>query len=106
MLCVNIGDDKIKIIDGKKSGGTIVVNKCYEIETKVGAMESGNIKDLMAFSQVLQECINAGAIKTTALIYVLDNPRVRSYPRLSPNCCRGARRLSSDPSLPPGTSIT
>ena len=76
MLSVCIGDDKIKIVDGKSSGGKIVVNKCYEIETKVGATESGNIKDLMAFSQVLQECINAGAIKNTTLTYVLDNPRV------------------------------
>lgn len=76
MLSVNVGDDKIKIVDGKMSGGKIIVNKCYEIETKVGAMESGNIKDLMAFSQVLQECINSGAIKNTNLTYVLDNPRV------------------------------
>ena len=76
MLCVNIGDDKIKIVDGKMSGGKIVVNKCYEIETKVGTMESGNIKDLMAFSQVLQECITSGGIKNTNLTYVLDNPRV------------------------------
>lgn len=76
MLCVNIGDDKIKIVDGKVSGGKIVVNKCYEIETKVGSMESGNIKDLMAFSQVLQDCINSGGIKNTTLTYVLDNPRV------------------------------
>ncbi|MBQ7712624.1 MAG: pilus assembly protein PilM [Clostridia bacterium] len=76
MLSINVGDDKIKIVDGKSSGGKIVVNKCYEIETKVGAMESGNIKDLMAFSQVLQECITSGAIKNTTLTYVLDNPRV------------------------------
>ena len=76
MLSVNLGDDKIKIVDGKMSGGKIIVNKCYEIETKVGAMESGNIKDLMAFSQVLQECINSGGIKNTNLSYVLDNPRV------------------------------
>ena len=76
MLCVNISDDKIKIVDGKMSGGKVVVNKCYEIETKVGSMESGNIKDLMAFSQVLQECINSGGIKNTDLTYVLDHPRV------------------------------
>ena len=76
MLSINVGDDKIKIIDGKSSGGKIIVNKCYEIDTKVGSMESGNIKDLMAFSQVLQECITSGGIKNTSLIYVLDNPRV------------------------------
>ena len=76
MLSINVGDDKIKIVDGKSSGGKVVVNKCYEIETKVGAMESGNIKDLMAFSQVLQECITSAAIKNTSLTYVLDNPRV------------------------------
>ena len=76
MLSINVGDDKIKIVDGKSSGGKVVINKCYEIETKVGAMESGNIKDLMAFSQVLQECITSGAIKNTSLTYVLDNPRV------------------------------
>ena len=76
MLSVNIGDDKIKIVDGKASGGKIVVNKCFEIETKVGAMESGNIKDLMAFTQVLQECINTGGLKASNLTYVLDNPRV------------------------------
>lgn len=76
MLSVNIGDDKIKIVDGKMSGGKVIVNKCYDIETKVGAMESGNIKDLMAFSQVLQDCINSGGIKGTNLNYVLDNPRV------------------------------
>ena len=76
MLCVNISDDRIKIVDGKFSGGRIIVNKCYEIDTKVGAMDSGNIKDLMAFSQVLQECITSGGIKNTNLTYVLDNPRV------------------------------
>ena len=76
MLCVNISDDRIKIVDGKKSGGKIIVNKCYEIETKAGSMESGNIKDLMAFSQVLQECITSGGIKNTDLTYVLDHPRV------------------------------
>ena len=76
MLCVNISDDRIKIVDGKMSGGKVVVNKCYEIETKVGSMESGNIKDLMAFSQVLQECITSGGIKNTDLTYVLDHPRV------------------------------
>ncbi len=76
MLCVNISDDRIKIVDGKKSGGKIIVNKCYEVETKVGSMESGNIKDLMAFSQVLQECIASGGIKNTDLTYVLDHPRV------------------------------
>ena len=76
MLCVNVGDDKIKIIDGKLSGNKIVVNKCFEIETRVGSMESGNIKDLMAFSQVLQECIASGGIKNTDLTYVLDHPRV------------------------------
>ena len=76
MLSINVGDDRIKIVDGKSSGGKVVVNKCYEIETKVGTMESGNIKDLMAFSQVLQECITSGAIKSTNLTYVLDNPRV------------------------------
>jgi len=76
MLSINVSDDKIKIVDGKSSGGKVVVNKCYEIETKVGAMESGNIKDLMAFSQVLQECITSAAIKNTNLTYVLDNPRV------------------------------
>ena len=76
MLCVNISDDKIKIVDGKSGGGKIIINNCYEIETKVGAMESGNIKDLMAFSQVLQECITSGNIKTTNLTYVIDNPRV------------------------------
>ena len=76
MLCVNISDDRIKIVDGKKSGGKIIVNKCYEVETKAGSMESGNIKDLMAFSQVLQECIASGGIKNTDLIYVLDHPRV------------------------------
>ena len=76
MLSINVGDDKIKIVDGKSSGGKVVVNKCYEIETKVGSMESGNIKDLMAFSQVLQECITSGGIKNTSLTYVLDNPRV------------------------------
>ena len=76
MLSVNVGDDKIKIVDGKTSGGKIVITKCYEIDTRAGAMESGNIKDLMAFSQVLQECINSGGIKNTDLTYVLDNPRV------------------------------
>lgn len=76
MLCVNISDDRIKIVDGKSSGGKVVINNCYEIDTKVGTMESGNIKDLMAFSQVLQECITSGNIKTTNLTYVLDNPRV------------------------------
>ena len=76
MLSVNVGDDKIKIVDGKVSGGKITITKCYEIDTRAGAMESGNIKDLMAFSQVLQECINSGGIKNTELTYVLDNPRV------------------------------
>ena len=76
MLSVNIGDDKIKIVDGKASGGKVIVNKCFEIESKVGAMESGNIKDLMAFTQVLQECINTGGLKASNLTYVLDNPRV------------------------------
>ena len=76
MLCVNISDDKIKIVDGKSNGGKVIINKCYEIDTKVGSMESGNIKDLMAFSQVLQECITSGGIKNTNLTYVLDNPRV------------------------------
>ena len=87
MLSINVSDDKIKIVDGKSSGGKVVVNKCYEIETKVGAMESGNIKDLMAFSQVLQECITSAAIKNTNLTYVLDNPRVifreMNVPRVS-----------------------
>ena len=76
MLCVNISDDKIKIVDAKAGGGKVVVNKCYEIESKVGAMESGNIKDLMAFSQAIQDCLNSANIKHTNLIYVLDNPRV------------------------------
>ena len=93
MLSVNVGDDKIKIVDGKMSGGKIVVNKCYEIDTKVGAMESGNIKDLMAFSQVLQECINAGAIKNTNLTYVLDNPRVIFREMTVPNVSRDKVKL-------------
>ena len=76
MLCVNISDDKIKIVDAKAGGGKVVVNKCYEIESKAGAMESGNIKDLMAFSQAIQDCLNSENIKRANLIYVLDNPRV------------------------------
>ena len=93
MLSVNIGDDKIKIIDGKASGGKIVVNKCYDIETKVGAMESGNIKDLMAFSQVLQDCINSGNIKNANLTYVLDNPRVIFREMTVPNVSRDKVKL-------------
>lgn len=76
MLCVNISDDRIKVVDAKVSGGKIIVTKCYEVETKVGAMDSGDIKDLMAFSQVLQECITSNNIKPGNMTYVLDNPRV------------------------------
>ncbi|MGI6701341.1 MAG: type IV pilus biogenesis protein PilM [Christensenellales bacterium] len=76
MICIYMNDDRVKVIDGKKKGSKILVKKFYDIPTKTASLESGNIKDLMAFSQILQECIQDNELKKGPATFVIDNTRM------------------------------
>ncbi len=76
MICIYISDDKIKLIDGALSGGRIAVKSFYDISTKAGSMESGSIKDLVVFAQILQDCLTTNNIKPDKAIFVIDNSRI------------------------------
>lgn len=76
MICIYISDEKIKLIDGAVRGGKIVVNSFCDISTTAGSLETGNIKDLMVFTQVLQDCMQSNNIKPSTTTYVLDNSRI------------------------------
>lgn len=75
MICIYMNDDRVKIIEGK-AGGKITVKKFFDIPTKTASLESGNIKDIMAFSQILQECIQENELKTSDAYFVIDNNRL------------------------------
>ncbi len=76
MINVYVSDDKIKFVDGKASGKKLVIKSCHEVRSKTGSIETGNIKDLMAFSQVMQEAIQDYAIKVGPATFIVDNSRL------------------------------
>ena len=76
MICIYMNDDRVKVLDGKKKGSKILIKKFFDIPTKTGSLESGNIKDLMAFSQILQECIQENELKKGPATFVIDNSRL------------------------------
>lgn len=75
MICIYMNDDRIKFLEGK-AGSKIAIKKFFDIPTKTASIESGNIKDLMAFSQIIQECMNENDIKGGPVTFVLDNSRM------------------------------
>ena len=76
MICIYISDDKIKLIDGAVKGGAISVKSSYDITTNAGSMETGNIKDLVVFAQILQDCLTTNKIKADKVTFILDNSRI------------------------------
>lgn len=76
MICIYVNDDRVKIVDGKASGKKIIIKKIIDVPTKSGSIENGSVKDLMAFSQVLQECIQDHELKPGACYFVVDNSRI------------------------------
>jgi len=76
MITIYVSDDKIKIIDGSLSGNKIIVKSFYDITTKAGSLESGNIKDVVVFAQILQDCLTSNNIKPDKTTFVLDNSRL------------------------------
>lgn len=76
MICIYMNDDRVKIIEGKCSGSKIAINKFFDIPTKTASLDSGNIKDLMAFSQILQECIQDSNLKKGPATFVIDSSRL------------------------------
>lgn len=76
MICVYMNDDRVKVLDVKPKGSKFLIKKAFDIPTKTGSLESGNIKDLMAFSQILQECIQDNMLSKGPAYFVIDNSRL------------------------------
>ena len=76
MICIYINDDKIKLLDGNYSGNRIAINSFYDISTRAGCMEGDSIRDLVVFTQSLQDLLQATNIKPGKVTYVLDSSRV------------------------------
>ena len=76
MICIYISDDKIKLLDGSYGSGRINVSSFYDISTRAGYMEGDSIKDLVVFTQSLQDCLQSTNIKPGKVTYVLDSSRV------------------------------
>lgn len=76
MICIYISDDKIKLLDGSFSSNRINISGFYDISTKAGSMEGDAIKDLVVFTQSLQDCLQSTNIKPGKVTYVLDSSRV------------------------------
>ena len=76
MICIYIIDDKIKLLDGGMKGNRIAVNSFYDISTRAGSMEGGSIRDMVVFTQSLQDCLQTTNIKPGRVTYVIDSSRV------------------------------
>lgn len=58
------------------SGNRIAVNSFYDISTRAGCIEGDAIKDMVVFTQSLQDCLQTTNIKPGKVTYVLDSSRV------------------------------
>jgi Tfp pilus assembly PilM family ATPase len=77
MLSIYLSDDRIKLIDGQIKGKKFYIKKFAEVATNVGSIESGNIKDVLAFTQAVQGLMNDNGIKPQKkVVVVLDNSRI------------------------------
>lgn len=76
MICIYISDDKIKLLEGGMSGSRIAVSSFYDISTRAGCIEGDAIKDMVVFTQSLQDCLQTTNIKPGKVTYVLDSSRV------------------------------
>ena len=76
MICIYISDDKIKLLEGGMSGSRIAVGSFYDISTRAGCIEGDAIKDMVVFTQSLQDCLQTTNIKPGKVTYVLDSSRV------------------------------
>ena len=76
MLSIYLSDDRIKIVDGQIKGKKFYIKKFAETVTDVGSIETGSIKDVLAFTQAIQSLMNENGIKPQKVVVVLDNSRI------------------------------
>lgn len=76
MLSVYMNDDTVKIVEGTIKSKKFYIKKVCETETKAASIETGNIKDVLELSQLIQGMLQDNEIKPQKAIVVLDNSRI------------------------------
>lgn len=76
MLSLYLSDDKIRLVECVVKSKKYYIKRLIETESKTGSIETGNIKDVLALSQTIQEMMNDNGIKSQKVNIVLDNSRI------------------------------
>jgi hypothetical protein len=85
MISLYLSDDRIRLVEGTVKKNKIYIKKLIETESKAGSLESGNVKDVLELSQVVQEMLNTNEIKPQKTYVVLDNSRIVFREAVMPN---------------------
>jgi hypothetical protein len=76
MISLYISDDRIRLAEGAIKSKKIYIKQLVELESNVGSIETGTIKNPLELSQTIQNILNDQHIKPQKTYAVIDNSRI------------------------------